>query len=370
MMEMECDEMARNKIVIITRNMVGDGAERVIAQLSNYFVAQGKQCNILTLNDDEVFYKLDPRIAILPVGEKSSNRVLDKLLRYRQVRKMVLQEQPDLVLSMPEEIGIYVLLALLGTKIPVYVSERNNPWVMPDVKVTRILRKLMYPSAKGLIFQTEMAKSFFPESLRRKGVVLSNPVDAARIPQQYAGQREKVVVAAGRLSPQKNVPLLLKAFAAFSPRHPEYKLRIFGEGELREELTQLAESLKIAGKVEMPGRSTVLLEKMNSASMFVLPSDYEGMPNVLLEAMCMGMPVVSTDCPSGGPRALIEDGINGLLVPVGDEQALCAAMEKLTDTEYAKTLADNAWKIREKLTSQDVFVSWYRYLFGEEPKVL
>ena len=107
--------MAGEKIVVITRNMVGDGAERVIAQLANYFAAQGKRCTILTLNDDEVFYKLDPSISVAPVGQKSGNKVLDKLMRYRQVRRMVLEEKPDLVLSMPEEIAVYVLLALLGT---------------------------------------------------------------------------------------------------------------------------------------------------------------------------------------------------------------------------------------------------------------
>ena len=362
--------MAREKIVIITRNMVGDGAERVIAQLSNFFAAQGKQCSIITLNDDEVFYKLDPSISILPVGRKHSKKLPDKLLRYAQVRKMVLAQKPDLVLSMPEEIGVYVLLALLGTKIPVYVSERNNPWVMPDVKLTRILRTLMYPTAKGLIFQTEMAKSFFPESIRRKGVVLKNPVDAGRIPGQYSGTREKVIVAAGRLSSQKNMPLLLKAFARFSPDHPEFLLRIFGEGELREELTRLSHTLNIADKVQMPGRSTTLLEKMDSAAMFVLSSDYEGMPNVLLEAMCMGMPSISTDCPSGGPRELIRDGVNGLLVPVGDEAALHEAMEKMADPGFAAKMADAAYEIREELTSRDVFVSWYRYLFGQEPKQL
>ena len=301
------------------------------------------------------------------MGFKSSNKVLDKLMRYSVVRKMVRREKPDLVLALPEEIAAYVLPALLGTGVPVYVSERNNPWVMPDVRITRFLRDHMYPFAKGVIFQTAMAKSFFPESIQRKGIVLSNPVDASRIPEQYTGEREKVVVAAGRLSSQKNMPLLLKAFAAFSEKHPEYRLRIYGEGELREELTELTRALNIAEKVEMPGRSTVLLEKMNPCGMFVLSSDYEGMPNVLLEAMCMGMPVVSTDCPSGGPKELIEDGVNGLLVPVGDEIAMCRAMERLTDPEYAKTLADNALKIREKLTSQEVFVSWFRYLFGEEP---
>ena len=195
-------------------------------------------------------------------------------------------------------------------------------------------------------------------------------MDAKRIPDQYTLEREKVVVAAGRLSPQKNVPLLLKAFAGFSRKYPEFRLRIFGEGELREELTALAVSLNIADKVEMPGRSTSLLEKMNSAAMFVLSSDYEGMPNVLLESMCMGMPSISTDCPSGGPRELIEDGVNGLLVPVGDEKKLQEAMEKMADPAYAKMLADNALKIREKLTSQEIFVSWYSYLFDETPKDL
>ena len=359
--------MTREKIIIITRNLSGGGAERVIAQLANYFVALGKTCSIITMNDGEVFYKLDPRVSILPVGAKSGNKALDKLLQYRQVRKMVLRQKPDLVLSLPEEIGVYVLLALLGTKIPVYVSERNNPWVMPDVKATRMLRKLMYPFAEGLIFQTEMAKSFFPEDIQKKGIVLKNPVDAERIPHQYCGQREKVVVSAGRLSRQKNMPLLLKAFARFSPNHPEFKLRIFGEGRLREELEALVRSLGIAENVELPGRSTALLEKMNSCAMFVLPSDYEGMPNVLLEAMCMGMPCISTDCPSGGPRELIRDGISGLLVPVGDETALYEAMKKMADPVFAKQMADAAYEIREELTSPEIFASWYRYLFGEEP---
>lgn len=132
---------------------------------------------------------------------------------------------------------------------------------------------------------------------------MCNPVEAERIPSQYRGERENVIVAAGRLAPQKNFSLLIKAFARFNKHHPEYTLRIYGEGELREELTNLTNSLQIAEKVELPGRSVSLLQEMNSAAMFVLTSDYEGMPNVLLEAMCMGMPVISTDCPSGGRKS-------------------------------------------------------------------
>lgn len=356
----------KKKIIIITRNMLGGGAERVIAQLANYFVAQGKECGIITIDEDEVFYKLDSRIIVTAIGRKSNNRVDDRVKRYAKVRKLVKQAAPDFVLSFPEEIGIYVLLALRGTGIPVYVSERNNPWVMPDSKVTRVLRTLMYPFAEGLIFQTEMAKSYFSESIQKKSVVLANPIEAGRIPQQYVGQREKVVVAAGRLFRQKNFLLLISAFAKFLEVYPEYKLRIYGEGYMLEELLILSKQLGVEKKVELPGKSSTLLEDMNSAAMFVLSSDYEGMPNVLLEAMCMGMPTISTDCPSGGPRELIEDGINGLLVPVGDENAMAEAMQKMADAAYAKHLGDNAYRIRKKLTSTDIFEGWYSYLFGDE----
>lgn len=359
--------MEKQKIVIVTKNMLGGGAERVIAQLSNYFVACGKNCSIITIDASEIFYQLDPGITVNAIGKKSSYKLLDKIRRYRLVRKMIQQETPNLVLSFPEEIGIYVLLALFGTGIPVYVSERNNPWVMPDAKITRILRKLMYPFARGIIFQTEMAKSFFPGSIQKKGIVLANPIESDRIPRQYTGEREKIIVAAGRLFHQKNFPLLLSAFSQFSSGHPEYKLRIYGEGYMLEELKELCHKHNIHNKVDFPGKSNVLLEKMNSAAMFVLSSDYEGMPNVLLEAMCMGMPVVSTDCPSGGPRELIEDGVNGLLVPVGDETALYEAMERMADPVFARQMADAAYEIREELTSPEIFVSWYRYLFREEP---
>ncbi len=360
--------MNKGKIIIITRNLLGGGAERVIVQLANYFVAQEKECTIITVNDDEVFYQLDARIQLIPVGKKHNNKLVDKWRRYRKVRRIVKQEQPDLVLSLPEEIGVYVLLALLETGIPVYVSERNNPWAMPDVKLTRILRRLMYPFAKGIIFQTEMAKSFFPKSIRKKGIVLPNPVDDSRIPQAYTGNRENWIAAVGRLEPQKNFPLLLRAFRRFSAQHPEYRLVIFGEGRKRAALEALIAELGLEEKVALPGRDAQVLEKIQKAAMFVLSSDYEGMPNVLLEAMCMGMPVISTDCPSGGPRELIEDGVNGLLVPVGDEMAMYQAMEACQQKETNEMLARNAYQIRHKLTDPAVFARWYSYLWGEEPK--
>ena len=351
------------KIDIITRAMTSGGAERVIAQLSNYFVTQDIHCRIITTDNCEVMYPLDEKIEIIPIGKRNDNKVIDRVQRYKAIRKLVFSEKPDVVLSMPEDTGIYVILALLGTGIPVYVSERNNPWVMPDVKVTRFLRKVAYPFATGLIFQTEMAKSFFPQKIQKKGIVLQNPVDAARIPEPYIGKREKRFVAVGRLEPQKNFPLLIKAFADFNKKEPDYKLTIYGEGREREKLENLISSLNLENSVELPGRDKDVLNKINSASGFILSSDYEGMPNALIEAICMGMPVISTDCPSGGPRELIQNGVNGILIPTNDKEQLIYAMKECTNAEKCKMFSSNAIKIKETVTSQKVFEEWYSYLF-------
>lgn len=353
------------KIDIITKAMTSGGAERVIAQLSNYFIAHEICCRIITTDNREVMYPLNERVKVVPIGEKSDNKVIDRVQRYKAIRKLVLSEKPDVVLSMPEDTGIYVILALLGTGIPVYVSERNNPWVMPDVKVTRFLRKVAYPFATGLIFQTEMAKSFFPQKIQKKGIILQNPVDATRIPEPYVGKREKRFVAVGRLEPQKNFPLLINAFAEFSKIEPDYKLTIYGEGREREKLEKLIFNLNLENSVELPGRDKNVLNKINSASGFILSSDYEGMPNALIEAMCMGMPVISTDCPSGGPREFIKNGENGILVSVGDKEDLVKAMKIMTVSSLAEKFAENAGKLRLTLTDTDTFEKWRKYLFNE-----
>lgn len=350
------------KIDIITKAMTSGGAERVIAQLANYFVTRGICCRIITTDDREVMYPLNEKIKIVPIGKKSDNKVIDRVVRYSALRKVVLSNRPDVVLTMPEDTGIYVILSLLGTGIPVYVSERNNPWVMPNVKITRFLRKIAYPFATGVIFQTETAKSFFSPRIQKKGVVLPNPVDAARIPAPYKGQREKRFAAIGRLESQKNFPLLLRAFAEFNKEIQGYKLTIYGEGREREKLENLIKDLGLQNNIELPGRDKDVLNKINSAAAFILSSDYEGMPNALIEAMCMGMPVISTDCPSGGPRELILDSKNGLLVQVNDLNGLADAMKKIVG-KNSKLFGEHAYVAGKKLMDPNVFGKWENVLF-------
>lgn len=339
------------------------GAERVIAQLVGFFTKQGIQVSVILVDKRPIHYILPDNCKITEIGPQSESALQDKVARYRKVRKLVLEEKPDLVLSMPEEIGIYVLVALVGTGIPVVVSERNNPWVMPDRKITRMLRRLMYPHAAGLVFQTEKAASFFSADLQKKGQVIPNPLDSSRLPVLYTGLREKVVISAGRLDTQKNFPLLIDGFAKFSQTHSDYKLVIYGEGPKAAQLQEYAAQKLPENTYSFPGRVDDLPERFGRSAIFALSSDFEGVPNVLIEAMAMGTPCVSTDCAPGGAASLIDSGKNGILVPVGDVQALADSLCFMADhPEEAMAMANEATKVRQTLDSERISAKWLAYL--------
>ncbi|WP_043931166.1 glycosyltransferase [Bacillus sp. EB01] len=351
------------KIAFVTRSMWAGGAERVISELVKYADNMGIQATIITIDNEKVLYDIPEKVKVLPIGKKSINSLFDKMLRYKILRDLVKGVKPDIVLSLPEDIGIYVIPALLGTKIPVVVSERNNPWVMPWKKESRILRKIFYPFASGIIFQTKEAASFFSAKIQKKGKILPNPLDLNRLPLPWEGERRKEIIGAGRFDNQKNFPLLIKAFALFRETHPEYSLTIYGDGNLRNELTGLASLLLPAGSFNFPGRSSELLEDINGASMFVLSSNYEGLPNVVIESMAIGVPVISTDCPSGGPAEIIKDRANGILVPVNDIDAMSNAMKELASSkELADKISRNAIQIRNLFDSNIVSQKWVNYL--------
>ncbi|MBQ9071355.1 MAG: glycosyltransferase [Clostridia bacterium] len=354
-------------VAIVTSSLSAGGAERVIAQLLKEWCKSGVKCSLILLNKKELFYSIPSEVDLYEIGKLHKKHYIDKLKKYARVRKLIKEIKPDVVLSMPEEIGIYVIGALLGTKYPVVVSERNNPWVMPDKKATRILRKLLYPFADGFIFQTKQAASFFSKKIQKKGIVLPNPLDLSRIPERYEGEREKTIVGAGRLFPQKNFKLLIDAFAKFYETHTSYKLVIYGEGYLREELINHAASKLPEAAFSFPGQVDNLPDKINKASAFVLSSDFEGMPNVLIEALAMGVPSVSVDCAPGGAAELIEDGVNGYLVPIGDKDALSERLSYLIDNKtIAESFSKKSIEIKQKLDAHIVCKEWCEYIIKKQ----
>ncbi|HWQ05654.1 MAG TPA: glycosyltransferase [Feifaniaceae bacterium] len=351
------------KLLIVTHKMSGGGCERVIAQLLSCYAQEGVECLLATECGVPSFYDLPEQVRHIYLSFDKTLRPSSIPRAYQKLRKLVLQEKPDVVLAMPEKVNVWTVLFLLGTGVPVVVSERNDPHRHPESKIKRLLRWLFYPFAKGFIFQTEDAAAFFPKKIRSRGVVLDNPLDIARIPARFEGARRPVVAAAGRFHQQKNFAMLIRAFARFYKTHHSYSLVIYGEGGEKQALMRLASSLGVAGSVEFAGQSKTLLSEINDCAMFVLSSDYEGMPNVLIEAMACGLCCVATDCPIGGVRSLVKDGENGLLIGVGDEDALSFAMSAIADDPMlAERLGNNAAQIQSRLDEAVVAGQWMRYL--------
>ncbi len=220
-----------------------------------------------------------------------------------------------------------------------------------------IVRQITYDMADHVVFQTEDAKSYFPKRTQKKSVVIPNPLTEG-LPYRDKKTNKDIIMAC-RLRPQKNVGLAIRAFSQFHKSHPNYRLVVYGEGYMLEELKNLAIEKGVSDSVIFPGHVDDIHQRMASCAMFLLSSDYEGLSNSLIEAMAIGAPTISTDCPVGGSKMMIENGINGILVPVGDEGAISAAMSSIADNpQLANDLSKNAIKIRERLSVSTICPQW------------
>jgi glycosyltransferase involved in cell wall biosynthesis len=221
----------------------------------------------------------------------------------------------------------------------------------------------MFRFADGVVLQTKQSMNFFPKKVQQKSVIMSNPLNPAFLNKRYVGERENVIVTVGRLDENKNQAMLIHAFSHIATEFPNLKLVIYGDGECKGKLEDLVRSKNLMDRVTLPGSISDVPEHIYNARIFALTSNTEGMPNTIIEAMALGLPVISTDCPCGGPAELIEDGVNGLLVPVGDAFALADAFRKiLVDTELEHKLQENSAKITQKLAPDKVNKEWRDYL--------
>lgn len=352
-----------NNILFITASLSSGGAERVISELANYYADGGLLVNILLISSDVIDYDLHSNIKITSLNKEMEGRKgLSSMLHRRSlVKRYVKHINPDIVLSFLADVNIYSCLALGLSKYKLIVSERNDPERDPVGMIKRKTRDIVYRLADGYVFQTAAAKNYFAKGIRQKSAVIPNPVKAG-LPDPYSGEREKRIVAVGRLEPQKNYPLLLMAFAELLQTYPDYILDIYGEGSQREYLMGAVERLGISPRVNFMGVVHGVHNLIKKASMYVLTSDYEGMPNALMEAMAIGLPCITSDCPCGAPAMLIENGKNGLLFPVGDRSSLHACMKKiLNDKALAAKLSQNAVEVREKYRLTQIAGQWLAF---------
>ena len=266
-----------------------------------------------------------------------------------------------------QENNIDLLLIFGGSLWEQWVAMRNNVKIVlserwfPNARpfASRVLKQLQYWFADGYVFQTEEASRCYSLKARKRCVIIPNPI-IDKLPLPLPIERKEVVTV-GRLSPEKNQQLVIKAFSRFVQTNPEHKLLIYGSGPLKESLISLIYELKLNESVNIIEGKRNISELINGADLFVLPSNVEGMPNALIEAMAMGITSVSTDCPAYGSRMLISDGENGYLTPLDDVEELAAVMNKAVSEPDRDRIKRNSLKIRETLDTNIIANKWLAY---------
>lgn len=349
--------------------LAGGGAERVVANLANAFAEREHTVSVVTSYHVKNEYITSNKVKRYVLeNKKNENSFLGRnLCRIVKLRKLLIEYKPDVLIAFMAEPIFRSLIAACFLKTKVIVSVRNDPKQEYPSKIRRCLANLLFMKADGIVFQTKDAKNCFNTVIRKRSEIIPNQVNDIF----YSVSRAKVkkdVITVGRLTKQKNQNLLIEAFDAIKEKIPD-NLVIYGEGNERYELEKIVNEKGLRARVFMPGNVANVETYLASAKLFVLSSDYEGMPNALMEAMAVGVPCISTDCPCGGPRAIIENGVNGLLVPVGNKKVLETAMEKvLLDSEYADKLGENAHKSAEAFRSNIIFQQWWNYIKRVENK--
>ena len=338
------------KIIFVIPNMAGGGTERVISLLSDEYIKMGFEVAIMQFAGYKNTYKLNDKVEDFSVALQSKGNPFIMITRLSAMRRYFKNNPDSYIFAFNVTGAVYSVIATFGMKRRILAAERNDP----DKCKMKKMRNWAYKHADRITVQTPDGISCFPAWAADKIVVIPNPIDAS-IPERYTGIRSKSIVTVGRLHEQKNHALLLDAFADFSKQFPEYELHIYGQGELEQILKAQAEGLHINKKVVWHGFCADVREKIRDAAMFVLSSDYEGISNSMLEALAMGIPTISTDCPIGGARIYVTPEESGLLVPVRDKKALAEAMTRVaSDEALAEKMSLNAVKVREKYSVETI----------------
>jgi GalNAc-alpha-(1->4)-GalNAc-alpha-(1->3)-diNAcBac-PP-undecaprenol alpha-1,4-N-acetyl-D-galactosaminyltransferase len=358
--------------------VVGDlafpgGAERVACWLANTWARNGMRITLMSMGPNRhSFFRIDHSVKLRQIGDmpRGKNLLQSAALRLRltcRLRKAVRDTKPDCVISFLNVSNVLTLLACRGLKPKVIVSERTDPHGRRLSLQWELLRRLTYPWADALVVQTDHALSFFPDQIRLRGQIIPNavvPPDGAQITLRKTepGKPNRTVIGLGSLRHVKGFDRLIEAFSRIAARHPEWNLVIYGEGSSRPELERQITRLGLANRIGLPGVTEDPYNCLREADLFVLCSRNEGFPNALGEAMACGLPVISFDCKSG-PRELIRDGIDGVLVADHDIGALAEQIDRLMgDPVERERLARKAPEVLQRFSPERVLAMWQKAL--------
>lgn len=358
------DKMERKKTIAFYIGDLGrGGAERVIINLSRYFYSNDYIVYLVTKSVDSNEYDVpegvERIVADITAEEESSLRIVNLLKRIVKLRKIWKRIKPNVIVSFIRKNNLMAIVSSMFTRIPVLVSIRTDPKL--ELEDIEKISFFVFRFADGIICQTALARDYLPKYLRKKAVILPNSLTKEFIRTEYNPNRRPEIVTIGRMIYYKNQRMLLEAFRDIMEDYPEWSLSLYGEGDTLEELKKEY----ACDRIVFHGKVNDIMNRIENASIFALPSDQEGIPNALFEAMALGLACISTDCPCGGPADLIEDGVDGYLIPVDDKAEMKRYLAKLIENEDIRImLGKNAIKIAKKYDPQTVNRKWFEYIDG------
>ena len=333
------------------------GAERQIIMLSNALAEYGHIVHLIALADCNIQYKVNENVIIhnLAVKEKTP-KVFSRFILYKRELTKI---SPDVTINFIFQSAYFSALLPKSITGKVIYSERSDPYDSAYVGVIGLLRKICINRIDGFVFQSRGAQSFFSKNVQDRSVIIHNPISQNCLNFKNARIVSKKLITVGRLHPQKNHEMLIRAFKIIEQKFSDWNLEIYGDGELYEYLQTIITDLGLTNRVSILPSNSDIYRIISNSSIFVLSSNYEGMPNVLLESMALGLPCISTDCRPGGARELIKNGWNGIIVPRFDVTELAKQIEWLIEhpTE-AKAIGENARLIRNNHTSSFIYHKW------------
>lgn len=388
-----------NKTVyIILYTLSVGGAERHASSIANYLSQQGYKVEIILLQNNLIDYALEDGVNVTALSDckymnavkNDDPRFVDKVLlklyqkagspKYQFLDKklyikkhycdkleqfFLLQDDLDgsVVISFMPIPNITAAMLKPKFKYTLILGEFSSPQLeFPADAPENRLKEKYFPNANGFVFQTYEQREFYAYLPNVKKQIIPNPIEEISV-SPFSGLRKKEIVNFCRFVKAKNLPLLISAFARLIKEYPDYKLVIYGDGPEKNRMEKCIADRGIVDNVELKPFDKNVLELVKDSAMFVTSSDREGISNSMLEAMAIGLPVISTDCPAGGARMFIEPYQNGILVPVGDPEALYNAMKFMIDhPEKAEFMSQNAVAIKDTLEKNKILEQWLEFL--------
>lgn len=351
------------KITLFIGGLSNGGAERVICNLANYLVNKKHDVEVLTISNEDSAYGLNKDIKHCPlIKGVFAQTPLRKIIGIIRFVKYLMVRKRDIYIVMLPQTTFMLLQMRFLTSAKIIAAQRIMPSSLKPQTQKQLL-SLAY-KADGWAFQTEEQLRWFGGALQSaKTIIIPNAVNPIFIQPPYSGNRKLQIISVGRMTIQKNQKLLIYAFEEVHKAYPDYKLIIYGEGPEKNNLIALVKKLNLCDSVMFPGFITNIEKEIKSASLFVLPSDFEGIPNALLEAMALGLPCISTDCEGGGARLLINNRENGLLIPKGDIKAMSnAIIFLLSQPQIAKMMGQNAHKVCQQYAPDIIYSKWEKFV--------